>query len=107
GNRAADLDHLVPRLLHPVLAERLHPGLDRLTDPGYLDRLRDADEEHVRRAAAGALRGFRDPFTDPLEIGANVGHLGVILAGGRVRGGGLGSPGTGAAVARRARWRRR
>src|SRR4029077_2564528 len=81
-NWPADLAHLVARLLDPILTERRHPRVDRLPDPRHLHGLRDTDQQHVRGTPTRTLRGPGDPFTYPIEIGANIAHGRVNLTGG-------------------------
>ena len=69
-DRTAQLGDLVLGLLHPVLAERGHAGLDRLR--GSARRPPSSRRRRAARpsgAAARALGRPRDPLTHALEIG--------------------------------------
>ena len=65
-----------PRLgfLDPVLAEEGEAGGDGGPEPGCIDRLRDGDEGHRLRSAAGAHTGGGDRLEDPGPGGGECRH---------------------------------
>ena len=74
GTGRPERGDLVLRLLDAVLAQRADAGRDggRMRSTSTVFETRD--EEHVVRAATGALGSARDPLLHTLEVRRNVEH---------------------------------
>src|SRR3989442_294679 len=74
GHGTGEDRDLLSRLLDAVLAERGQPGRHGAPDALDVDRLGDADQQHILRPAPRALGRPRDPLAHALEVRADVVH---------------------------------